>query len=97
VPVDPVIRLCCSYCLLLLLLLGTITAASQVAIGIGQLSWAEQCFRLAVALEPNHGEALNNLGVLESRKGHLQQVCVLVIQKAQVCLLHFRYSCGGMM
>jgi tetratricopeptide repeat protein 8 len=45
-----------------------------VAIGIGQLSWAEQCFRLAVALEPNHGEALNNLGVLESRKGHSQQV-----------------------
>lgn len=47
---------------------------AQVTIGIGQLSWAEQCFRLAIALEPNHGEALNNLGVLESRKGQLQQV-----------------------
>jgi Tfp pilus assembly protein PilF len=48
--------------------------SAQVAIGIGQLSWAEQCFRLAIALEPSHGEALNNLGVLESRKGQLQQV-----------------------
>jgi tetratricopeptide repeat protein 8 len=47
-----------------------------VAVGIGQLSWAEQCFRLAVALDPNHGEALNNLGVLESKKGQVQQVRV---------------------
>jgi hypothetical protein len=51
-------------------------AAAQVAIGIGQLAWAEQCFRLVIALDPHHGEALNNLGVLESKKGQLQQVCV---------------------
>lgn len=48
--------------------------ALQVAIGIGQLSWADQCFGLAIALEPSHGEALNNLGVLESKKGQLTQV-----------------------
>jgi len=58
---DTHLRVCCA-------------CGGQVAIGIGQLGWAEQCFRLAVALDPNHGEALNNLGVLESRKGQLQQV-----------------------
>eukprot|EP00879_Flechtneria_rotunda_P021995 GHRR01023196.1.p1 GENE.GHRR01023196.1~~GHRR01023196.1.p1 ORF type:complete len:416 (+),score=162.18 GHRR01023196.1:766-2013(+) len=45
----------------------------QVAIGIGDLSWAHQCFRLAVTLNPAHPEALNNLGVLEIRKGKVQQ------------------------
>eukprot|EP00775_Hariotina_reticulata_P012139 gene12139-12277_t len=45
----------------------------QVAIGIGDLSWATQCFRLAVALDPSHGEALNNLAVLDMRRGDVQQ------------------------
>jgi tetratricopeptide repeat protein 8 len=46
----------------------------QVAIGIGDLSWAQQCFRLAAALDPGHAEALNNLGVLQLKRRQPQQV-----------------------
>jgi Tfp pilus assembly protein PilF len=48
--------------------------AVQVAIGIGDLSWAQQCFRLAAALDPGHAEALNNLGVLQLKRRQAQQV-----------------------
>lgn len=60
----------------------------QVACALGQLPWAEQCFRLAVALDPGHAEALNNLGVLESRKGGLQQAAARFRAAA-------RGGCGG--
>jgi hypothetical protein len=46
----------------------------QVAIGIGDLGWAQQCFKLAAVLDPTHVEALTNLGVLELRRGKDQQV-----------------------
>lgn len=52
----------------------TTNCLQQVAIGIGDLSWAGQCFRLAVALDPSHAEALNNLAVLDMRRGDAQQV-----------------------
>lgn len=42
--------------------------------GIGDLGWAHQCFRLALCIDPNHAEAYNNLGVLELRKGNDEQV-----------------------
>ncbi|KAF8055912.1 Ttc8 [Scenedesmus sp. PABB004] len=45
----------------------------QVALGIGDLAWAEQCFRVAAALQPGHGEALNNLAVLAMRRGRAPQ------------------------
>eukprot|EP00877_Chromochloris_zofingiensis_P014770 jgi/Chrzof1/9547/Cz04g07120.t1 len=45
----------------------------QVAVGIGDLGWAHQCFRLALCIDPNHAEAYNNLGVLELRKGNDEQ------------------------
>ena len=38
------------------------------------MNLAYQCFRLALASNNDHAEAYNNLGVLEMRKGHIEQV-----------------------
>uniref|UniRef100_A0A673HXK2 Tetratricopeptide repeat protein 8-like n=1 Tax=Sinocyclocheilus rhinocerous TaxID=307959 RepID=A0A673HXK2_9TELE len=46
----------------------------HVAVGIGDLTLAYQCFKLALAFHNNHGEAYNNLAVLELRKGRIEQV-----------------------
>lgn len=45
----------------------------QVAVGIGDLGLAHQCFKITVTLNPDHIEAHNNLGVLEARKGNDDQ------------------------
>uniref|UniRef100_A0A7S0V2E5 Uncharacterized protein n=1 Tax=Polytomella parva TaxID=51329 RepID=A0A7S0V2E5_9CHLO len=42
----------------------------QVAIGIGDLNLAMQCFKIAISIDPHHTEAYNNLGVLEFRRGN---------------------------
>ena len=42
--------------------------------GIGDLALGYQCFRLALASNNDHAEAYNNLGVLELKKGHIEQV-----------------------
>jgi hypothetical protein len=42
--------------------------------GIGDLTLASQCFKLALAFNNDHAEAYNNLAVLELRKGHIEQV-----------------------
>jgi tetratricopeptide repeat protein 8 len=42
----------------------------QVAIGIGDLGLAYQCFKVAVSVDPSHAESYNNLGVLDYRKGN---------------------------
>jgi len=46
---------------------------SHLAVGIGDLTLAYQCLRLALVADNDHGEAFNNLGVLEMRKGHTEQ------------------------
>ena len=43
----------------------------QVAIGIGDLGLAYQCFKIAVSVDENHAESYCNLGVLELRKGNI--------------------------
>jgi len=48
-----------------------------VAQGIGDLTLAYQCFKLALAFNNNHGEAYNNLAVLELRKGRIEQVSLV--------------------
>ncbi|KAB5562117.1 hypothetical protein PHYPO_G00014320 [Pangasianodon hypophthalmus] len=45
----------------------------HVAVGIGDLTLAYQCFKLALAFNNDHAEAYNNLAVLELRKGHIEQ------------------------
>jgi tetratricopeptide repeat protein 8 len=45
----------------------------HVAIGIGDLGLAYQAFKIAVSHNPNHAEAFNNLGVLELRRGNIEQ------------------------
>ncbi len=42
--------------------------------GIGDMNLAYQCNRLALTSNNDHPEAYNNLGVLEMRKGHVEQV-----------------------
>ena len=37
------------------------------------MAWAQQCFRLAVCLDPGHVEAWNNLAVIEARRGADEQ------------------------
>ncbi len=55
--------------------------------GIGDLTLAYQCFKLALAFNNNHGEAYNNLAVLELRKGRIEQVSLvwLVIKMLEDC------------
>uniref|UniRef100_A0A4W4EVJ8 Tetratricopeptide repeat domain 8 n=1 Tax=Electrophorus electricus TaxID=8005 RepID=A0A4W4EVJ8_ELEEL len=45
----------------------------HVAVGIGDLTLAYQCFKLALVFNNDHAEAYNNLAVLELRKGHIEQ------------------------
>uniref|UniRef100_A0A3B4B2V0 Uncharacterized protein n=1 Tax=Periophthalmus magnuspinnatus TaxID=409849 RepID=A0A3B4B2V0_9GOBI len=45
----------------------------HVAVGIGDVTLAYQCFKLALAFNNDHAEAYNNLAVLELRKGRVEQ------------------------
>lgn len=45
----------------------------HVAIGIGDLGLAYQAYKIAVSSNPSHSESFNNLGVLELRKGNMEQ------------------------
>lgn len=40
----------------------------HVGIALGDLGLAYQAFKVTVSIEPNHGEALNNIAVLEMRR-----------------------------
>ncbi|XP_063588371.1 tetratricopeptide repeat protein 8-like [Penaeus indicus] len=42
----------------------------HIALGIGDINLAYQCFRLALVANNDHGESYNNLGVLEYRRGN---------------------------
>ncbi|KAM6201741.1 tetratricopeptide repeat protein 8 isoform 5-T5 [Rhynchocyon petersi] len=46
----------------------------HIAVGIGDVNLAHQCFRLALVNNNSHAEAYNNLAVLEMRKGHVEQI-----------------------
>uniref|UniRef100_A0A8C0Q793 Tetratricopeptide repeat domain 8 n=1 Tax=Canis lupus familiaris TaxID=9615 RepID=A0A8C0Q793_CANLF len=50
----------------------------HIAVGIGDMNLAHQCFRLALVNNNNHAEAYNNLAVLEMRKGHIEQARALL-------------------
>ena len=45
-----------------------------MGLAIGDASLAYQCFRLSLSADNNHAESFNNLGVLELRKGNVDQV-----------------------
>lgn len=45
----------------------------HVAVGVGDLGLAYQAFKISVSVDPNHAESFNNLGVLELRKGNIEQ------------------------
>lgn len=58
--------------------------------GIGDVTLAYQCFKLALTFNNDHAEAYNNLAVLELRKGRVEQVriiCSLIMQFYSNCLV----------
>jgi tetratricopeptide (TPR) repeat protein len=40
----------------------------HIGISLGDLGLAYQAFKVAISVDPGHGEALNNIGVLEMRR-----------------------------
>lgn len=46
---------------------------SHIALGIGDMSLAYQCLRLALVLDNNHAEAYNNLAILDVKRGQINQ------------------------
>ncbi|KAF4665261.1 Tetratricopeptide repeat protein 8 [Perkinsus chesapeaki] len=44
----------------------------HIGIGVGDLALAYQAFKVSVAYDNSHAESLNNLGVLEHRKGNTE-------------------------
>ncbi|CDQ92320.1 unnamed protein product [Oncorhynchus mykiss] len=68
----------------------------HVAVGIGDLTLAYQCFKLALAFNNDHAEAYNNLAVLELRKGHVEQSKAFLQTAASLAPHmyepHFNYS-----
>ena len=40
----------------------------HIGVALGDLGLAYQAFKVAVSIEPSHGEALNNIAVLEMRR-----------------------------
>uniref|UniRef100_A0A4W5MVL0 Tetratricopeptide repeat domain 8 n=1 Tax=Hucho hucho TaxID=62062 RepID=A0A4W5MVL0_9TELE len=68
----------------------------HVAVGIGDLTLAYQCFKLALAFNNDHAEAYNNLAVLELRKGRIEQSKAFLQTAASLAPHmyepHFNYS-----
>uniref|UniRef100_A0A803W1L6 Tetratricopeptide repeat domain 8 n=1 Tax=Ficedula albicollis TaxID=59894 RepID=A0A803W1L6_FICAL len=50
----------------------------HVAVGIGDLNLAYQCFKLTLVNNNDYAEAYNNLAVLEMQKGHTEQARALL-------------------
>ncbi|XP_042669698.1 tetratricopeptide repeat protein 8 isoform X1 [Centrocercus urophasianus] len=50
----------------------------HVAVGIGDLNLAYQCFKLTLINNNDYAEAYNNLAVLEMQKGHIEQARALL-------------------
>ena len=46
---------------------------SHIAAGVGDLRLAYQCLRIALVANNDHAEAYNNLGVLESKRGNIEE------------------------
>eukprot|EP01035_Chromulina_nebulosa_P017226 gene17226-22751_t len=44
----------------------------HIGISLGDLGLAYQAFKVAISIDPNHGEALNNIAVLEMRRQKLE-------------------------
>ncbi|KAG9481776.1 hypothetical protein GDO78_010805 [Eleutherodactylus coqui] len=69
----------------------------HVAVGIGDLNLAYQCFKLTLANNNDHAEAYNNLAVLEMRKNHVEQARALLQTSAALAPHmyepHFNFAC----
>jgi tetratricopeptide repeat protein 8 len=45
----------------------------NLAVGIGDLNLAYQACKIAISIDAYHAESFNNLGILELRKGNIEQ------------------------
>jgi tetratricopeptide repeat protein 8 len=45
----------------------------MVAVGLGDVGLANQAFKIAASIDTKHAESFNNMGVLELRKGNIDQ------------------------
>ncbi|KAJ7404709.1 Tetratricopeptide repeat protein 8 [Willisornis vidua] len=64
----------------------------HVAVGIGDLNLAYQCFKLTLVNNNDYAEAYNNLAVLEMRKGHVEQPRVFI--NLNGIQLYYAYTIG---
>jgi tetratricopeptide repeat protein 8 len=61
----------------------------QVAIGLGDLNLAYQALKVAISVDSAHSEAFNNIGVLELRKGAVEQAKANFLSAATLSPLSF--------
>ena len=52
------------------------------------MNLAYQCFRLTLSTNNDHAEAYNNLGVLEMRKGHFEQVSIFISTTSKLITIY---------
>jgi tetratricopeptide repeat protein 8 len=67
----------------------------QVAIGIGDLGLAYQAFKISVSINSNHAESFCNLGVLELRKGNIDQARSNFVSAQQIAPFMFESFFNG--
>lgn len=67
----------------------------QVAIGIGDLGLAYQAFKIAVSVNSHHAESFCNLGVLELRKGNIDQARSNFLSAQQIAPFMFESFFNG--
>ena len=56
----------------------------HVGIGIGDLELAYQAYKISVSHNPNHAESFNNLGVIEIKRGNIEQAKNNYMQAAKI-------------
>jgi tetratricopeptide (TPR) repeat protein len=85
----------CAFCVTMYVCGGFRYNVGQVAIGIGDLGLAYQAFKIAVSVNSNHAESFCNLGVLELRKGNIDQARSNFVSAQQIAPFMFESFFNG--
>lgn len=69
----------------------------HVGVALGDLGLAYQAFKVAVSVDPAHGEALNNIAVLEMRrqKVDVARSCLSTAKSVNIFLFEPLYNNGN--
>ena len=65
----------------------------HLSLGIGDVNLAYQCFKLALTANHDHAESYNNIGVLEMRKGKVNQLLVTEPKDGSIQILGNQNIC----